>query len=78
MLSVNFRQATELINRLKAVIETPFRSLHDALHPDGPPSAVIANMLAAPTSLLYTAMVFLLPSREFLLLLTNWLFPFVL
>ncbi|PPQ78319.1 hypothetical protein CVT25_011690 [Psilocybe cyanescens] len=47
----------ELITRLKAVIETPFRALHDALHPEGQPSTIIANMLAAPTSPLYTAMV---------------------
>ncbi|KAH9478004.1 hypothetical protein JR316_0010237 [Psilocybe cubensis] len=54
--------AAELINRLKAIIEVPFRALQDALNPEGTPSAVIANMLAAPTSPLYTAMVFLLPS----------------
>ncbi|KAF9561419.1 hypothetical protein CPC08DRAFT_817699 [Agrocybe pediades] len=52
----------ELISRLKAIIEVPFQALNDVLHPDTQPSATIASMLAAPSSPLYTAMVFLLPS----------------
>ncbi|KAF8962285.1 hypothetical protein BDZ97DRAFT_1759354 [Flammula alnicola] len=53
---------TELIARLTAIIEAPFRSLHDVLHPDTDPSGVVANLLAAPTSPLYTALIFLIPS----------------
>ncbi|KAF9471156.1 hypothetical protein BDN70DRAFT_998716 [Pholiota conissans] len=53
---------TELIARLKSIIEGPFRSLHDVLHPDSDPSGVVASLLASPTSPLYTALIFLLPS----------------
>ncbi|KJA26939.1 hypothetical protein HYPSUDRAFT_100267, partial [Hypholoma sublateritium FD-334 SS-4] len=54
--------STELISRLKSIIEAPFRSLHDVLHPEIDPSGVVAGLLAAPTSPLYTALLFLLPS----------------
>ncbi|KAF5318580.1 hypothetical protein D9619_010752 [Psilocybe cf. subviscida] len=54
--------AKELIIRLKAVIETPFCAIHDVLHPETDPSGVIANLLNASSSPLYTALVFLLPS----------------
>ncbi len=59
-----FSKATELISRLKSIIEGPFRTLHNVLHPDMAPSATVAGLLASPTSPLYTAMVFLLPSGE--------------
>ncbi|CAA7268451.1 unnamed protein product [Cyclocybe aegerita] len=55
-------QATELITRLKHIIETPFHALNNVLHPDTAPSGIVASMLASPTSPLYTALVFLLPS----------------
>ncbi|KDR72540.1 hypothetical protein GALMADRAFT_270524 [Galerina marginata CBS 339.88] len=53
----------ELITRLKAIIETPFRTVNDFLHPDTQPSATVVNMLAAATSPFYTALVFLLPAQ---------------
>ncbi|KAF8899824.1 hypothetical protein CPB84DRAFT_1780078 [Gymnopilus junonius] len=52
----------ELITRLKSIIETPFHDLHELLHPEAQPSANVASMLATPSSPLYTALVFLLPS----------------
>ncbi|KAF8180405.1 hypothetical protein BJ912DRAFT_907259 [Pholiota molesta] len=52
----------DLIARLKSIIEGPFRALHDVLHPDSDPSGVVASLLASPTSPLYTALIFLLPS----------------
>ncbi|KAJ3502086.1 hypothetical protein NLJ89_g9047 [Agrocybe chaxingu] len=56
--------ANELITRLKHIIETPFHALNNVLHPDTAPSGIVASMLASPTSPLYTALVFLLPSSE--------------
>ncbi|KAF8156953.1 hypothetical protein B0H34DRAFT_711307 [Crassisporium funariophilum] len=52
----------ELIAKLKDIIETPFHALSRVLHPDHRPSATIANLLASPSSPLYTAIIFLLPS----------------
>jgi len=41
------------------IIEQPFRALNDILQPDAGPSDVVNNLLAAPNSGLWTAMVFL-------------------
>lgn len=57
----------ELTRDLKDIIEMPFNSLADILHPDNQPSAVVANLLSSPSSPLYTALIFLLPSMPTLL-----------
>jgi len=52
----------ELTRDLKDIIEMPFNSIDEILNPDNQPSAVVANLLSSPSSSLYTALIFLLPS----------------
>ncbi len=51
-----------LISRLKSIIEAPFRSLHDVLHPETDPSGVVAAFSPLLPHLSTTALLFLLPS----------------
>jgi len=57
----------ELTRDLKNIIEIPFNSIAEVLHPDKQPSAVVANLLSSSSSPLYTALIFLLPSAPTLL-----------
>ncbi|KAF9452130.1 hypothetical protein P691DRAFT_805661 [Macrolepiota fuliginosa MF-IS2] len=52
----------ELINNILSIIHSPFHALSAALHPDRPPSSLIASLLSSSSTPLFTALVFLLPS----------------
>ncbi|KAF8799724.1 hypothetical protein BYT27DRAFT_7227712 [Phlegmacium glaucopus] len=57
----------ELTKNLKDIIEMPFHSISEVLHPDNQPSAIVASLLSSPSSPLYTGLIFLLPSAPTLL-----------
>jgi len=57
---MKIQQPTDLAAQLKSITEAPFRALNNVLHPDTEPSGIVKNLLAAPNSGLWTAMVVLL------------------
>ncbi|KAF9011723.1 hypothetical protein BDQ17DRAFT_784403 [Cyathus striatus] len=47
------------ITTLKETIQQPFQVISDVLHPEGQPSAVLANLLSSSSTPLYTALILL-------------------
>ncbi|KAF5384432.1 hypothetical protein D9615_003466 [Tricholomella constricta] len=52
----------DLLQSLKSIIQTPFYTVSDVLDPTHRPSPVLASLVSSPSTPLYTALIFLLPS----------------
>lgn len=52
----------EMLQRVQSIVQTPFYVVSDVLDPMRRPSPVLANLVSSPSTPLYTALVFLLPS----------------
>jgi hypothetical protein len=62
---VSSNQARELVQSPIMMIQAPFYSISEVLSPQCLPSAILANLVSSPSTPLYTALVFLLPSCKF-------------
>jgi len=51
-----------LVEDLKSIIQAPFRTMADFLHPSSQPSALLANLVSSAATPLFTALIFLLPT----------------
>jgi hypothetical protein len=55
--SLIVEQVSTLTQFILSLIHTPFKSVHEMLHPDQTPSPILANLLSSPYTPLYTALV---------------------
>ncbi|KXN83505.1 hypothetical protein AN958_01363 [Leucoagaricus sp. SymC.cos] len=65
--SVSVYQGAELVSNIQSIIQSPFQALSEVLHPDKPPSPLVASLLSSSSTPLFTAMIFLLPSGTFMI-----------
>ncbi|EKM78299.1 hypothetical protein AGABI1DRAFT_107519 [Agaricus bisporus var. burnettii JB137-S8] len=62
IIELSSYNGAQLVNQIRSIIHSPFHALAEALHPDHPPSSLVASLLSSSSTPLFTVLIFLLPS----------------